>query len=108
VLAWQILDSYDGSKSAHLLEMALKRISGSKSKKCHLRLVVDGGGENNNRHIEALEKQGHFEKQIALFQISFSNSMIEALFRSLKHNHLFSQDIKNLKSLKKHSNFWFT
>ena len=33
--------------------------------------------------------------------------MIEAVFRSIKHNYLFDQEIKNHKSLKKHVDFWF-
>jgi len=44
------------------------------------------GGENKNHNVKNLESQGHFKKQVARFEISFSNSMVEALVRSIKHN----------------------
>jgi putative transposase len=104
-LAWQVMTSFDGAKSASLLEEALRKSKEIKSRK--LRLVVDGGGENKNHAVKNLEDRGHFKKQVARFEISFSNSMIEAVFRSIKHNYLFDQEIKNHKSLKKHVDFWF-
>jgi len=72
-----------------------------------LRLIVDGGGENKSRSVKNLEDKGHFKKQIARFEISFSNSMIETLFRSLKHNYLYHRDIRRLLSLRKEVDFWF-
>jgi putative transposase len=105
VLAWHVMTSYDGAKSATLLEEALRKSKKIKSQ--NLRLIVDGGGENKNHKVKKLEDQGHFKKQVARFEISFSNSMVEALFRSIKNNYLYSQQIKNSKSLRKHVNFWF-
>jgi transposase InsO family protein len=107
VLAWQVLESYDGSKTAALLENALTR-SRFPAKGETLRLIVDGGGENKGKSVEKLESSGHFKKQVARFEISFSNSMVEALFRSLKHNYLYSQSIQDLKALTRHTNFWFS
>ncbi len=107
VIAWQVMDSYDGSKTGELLqkaiEVATKPRQGEK-----LRLIVDGGGENRSRQVNNLEDDGHFKKQVARFEISYSNSMVETLFRSLKHNYLFHQEIRSLLSLRKHVDFWFT
>jgi transposase InsO family protein len=102
VLAWQVLSSYDGAKTAALLEQALKRSTRQK-----LRLVVDGGSENKGPGVEGLELDGAFTKQVARFEISYSNSMVEALFRQLKNNYLYSQKIDSVKSLTKHAKFWF-
>ena len=102
VLAWQILDSFDGAKTTTLLEQALKKSTGRK-----LRLIVDGGTENKGPGVSRLERRGAFKKRVARFEISFSNSIVEALFRQLKHNYLFNQKITSLKLLTKHSNFWF-
>ncbi len=107
VLAWQISDTYDGSKTAALLERALQCSVGTKLKKGNLSLIVDGGGENKSGEVKKLENRGHFKKKVARFEISFSNSMVEALFRSMKHNYLFHKDIHSLKSLTYHTNFWF-
>lgn len=107
VLAWQVMTSYDGAKSAQLLEEALINAKKIKSKSQNLYLIVDGGGENKNDKVKKLEDKGHFKKQVARFEISFSNSMIEAVFRSIKNNYLYSQEIKNPKSLRRHVDFWF-
>jgi putative transposase len=102
VLAWQILPSYDGAKTASLLRRALERSSGKK-----LNLIVDGGSENKGPGVKKLEDDGLIRKKIAQFEISFSNSIVEALFRSMKHNYLYHQEITSFKLLKRHVNFWF-
>jgi len=108
VIAWQVLESYDGEKTATLIQKALLKVAQGKVKKRDLRLIVDGGGENKGSEMKKLEGMKHFRKQVAQFEISFSNSIVEALFRSLKHNYLFHQNITNPSSLKKHVDFWFT
>jgi transposase InsO family protein len=105
VIAWQVMDSYDGSKTGALLQKAINLTTNPPDGK--LRLIVDGGGENRSKSVNHLEERGHFHKQVARFEISFSNSMVETLFRSLKHNYLFHQEIRSLASLKKHVDFWF-
>lgn len=108
VVAWQVLDSYDGSKTADLLKKAIMKASGAPVPDKNLRLIVDGGGENRSHEVTKLEGRGHFKKQVAHFEISFSNSMVESLFRSMKHNYLFYQEITKLTGLKRHADFWFT
>src|ERR1035438_419520 len=70
VLAWQVLTSYDGERTALLLEEALKKAAQLKSKSTHLELIVDGGGENKANAVQKLEGQGHFKKLVARFHIS--------------------------------------
>jgi hypothetical protein len=62
VLAWQVMTSFDGAKSASLLNRAL--INSQKIKDSNLRLIVDGGGENKNHNVKNLERQGHFKKHV--------------------------------------------
>jgi len=87
-----------------LFIQAIETTSSSKEK--NLRLIVDEGGENRSQSVSHLEERGHFRKQVARFEISFSNSMVETLFRSLKHNYLFHREIRSLASLKRHVDFW--
>lgn len=101
VIAWQVLSSYDGASTAALLEQALKRSTRTK-----LSLLVDGGTENKGPGVKELETEGAFTKKVARFEISYSNSMVEALFRQLKNNYLYSQKIESIKSLLKHTKFW--
>lgn len=104
VLSWQVLESYDGSKTAALLKRALAKVNISGS---GLSVMVDGGGENKSHAVTDLEAQGHFTKVVAQFEISFSNSIVEALFRQLKNNYLYHKDIYTYKSLSRHTSFWF-
>ena len=108
VVAWQVLDSYDGSKTGELLRRAISKAHGFNEADKKLRLIVDGGGENKGQAMDGLERAGHFRKEVARFEISFSNSMIETVFRSMKHNYLFHEEITCLASLKRHADFWFT
>ncbi len=89
------------------MRKALEITTGQPKERGKLRLIVDGGGENRSQSVDHLENRGHFRKQIAHFEISYSNSMVETLFRSLKHNYLFHQEIRSLVSLRKHVDFWF-
>ncbi len=108
VLSWQILESFDGAKTGELLQRAIARARGENESEKILRLIVDGGSENKGREVERLEDEGNFRKEVARFEISFSNSMIETVFRSMKHNYLFHQEIRNHPALKKHVDFWIT
>jgi hypothetical protein len=60
VLAWQVLSSYDGSKTAALLEQALLRAGSQK-----LSLIVDGGSENKGPDMRNLEALGRFKKKVS-------------------------------------------
>ena len=49
----------------------------------------DGGPENDNADVAGLGALGLFTLTLAQIDVTFSNSLIEALFRSAKHNYLF-------------------
>jgi transposase InsO family protein len=106
-IAWQVLGSYDGSSTVGLLRKALEIVNSQVQDNKKLRLIVDAGGENKNHEMDSLEGEGRFRKEVARFEISYSNSMIEAVFRSLKHNYLFQHEIVDLPALRRHVNFWF-
>jgi transposase InsO family protein len=52
-------------------------------------LVVDGGSENYNGAVDELIEDGVLRRVLAQTEISFSNSMVEAFWRALKHQWLF-------------------
>jgi len=106
VVAWQVMDSYDGSRTGELVRDAIAKSGARFKAKPKLKLIVDGGTENKGAPMGQMENAGLFEKQVARFEISFSNSMVETLFRSLKHNYLFHQEVTSLASLKRHVNYW--
>jgi transposase InsO family protein len=89
VLAWQVTQDYGGTNTKALIETALEvanRISGNVGIP---NLFADDGTENQNKDVDSLVKAGKIIRTIAQIDVEFSNSMVEALFRSLKHRWLF-------------------
>ena len=54
-----------------------------------------------NDHVDALIEDGVLSRTLALVEVSYSNSIIEAYWRSLKHQWLFLNSLDNLKALEK-------
>ena len=52
-------------------------------------VVADSGGANVNGAVDALLGLGRLRRVLAQVEVDFSNSMIEAFWRSMKHNWLF-------------------
>jgi len=65
-------------------------------------LIVDGGPENNNHIVNTfLNSEGvDITKSIALKDILFSNSMVEAANKLLKYRYLFPKDVQDGEQLK--------
>lgn len=52
-------------------------------------MVADAGVENVNAQVDELIETGVLRRLLAFTELKFSNSMIEAWWRSLKHQWLF-------------------
>jgi hypothetical protein len=52
-------------------------------------LLVDGGPENNNKYMDGYLVSVPIRKFIAQSDVRFSNSMVEAVNKKLKYQHLF-------------------
>ena len=68
----------------------------------------DGGPENDNADVAGLGALGLFTLTLAQIDVTFSNSLIEALFRSVKHNYLFQQRLETLAIFAGHASFYLT
>lgn len=66
-------------------------------------LIVDGGSENNNSTIDGFiqDSKINIHKLIALRDIHFSNSIVEAHFSLIKYNYLYRMKINNLRDLER-------
>jgi transposase InsO family protein len=100
VLAWQVTDSYGGKMTKALIEDACERANAS-SRHSLPNVLVDSGTENLNRHVDALVKSGLIKRTIAQIDISFSNSMIESFFRTIKHRWLFMLSLDDIECVRK-------
>ncbi len=105
VLAWQVSGEYGGLQTAQLLRQAM-----TEAYRLHRKNVpevyTDSGRENINQFVSELERQNFIHLVQAQLDVRFSNSMIEAFFRSLKHQHLHYRMLKDLSTLKSEAEFY--
>ena len=99
ILSWDISKTV----SATMRLTTLKEAYGQIQTNDNIKLIVDGGPENNNKLISNFinSTENRISKYIALKDISFSNSMIEATNKILKYRYLFPKHIANGKELRK-------
>ena len=64
-------------------------------------LVTDAGIENVNAGVDKLIVSGLLRRVLALRDVSFSNSLIEAWWRSLKHQWLYLNALGSLKTVRR-------
>lgn len=62
---------------------------------------MDSGVENLNGEVDAVFDGSMLRRIIAQIDVTFSNSLIEAWWRSLKHQWLFRQPLDNLATVKR-------
>ena len=69
-------------------------------------VVADGGSENVNRNIDELIESGLLRRVLAMTELRFSNSMIEAWWRALKHQWLFLNTLDTVERVEKLVKFY--
>jgi hypothetical protein len=86
VLAWRVTERFEPGLMAALLAEADRRRA---VRDIPPTLLADAGVENRNGAVDALVAAGCIRRVLARTEIDFSNSMIEAWWRSLKHQWLY-------------------
>jgi putative transposase len=105
VVAHSVSLSYGGRQTKELLESALihaKTLTGAKRPL----VFVDSGTENLNSDVEELIELEMIDRIIAGIEVDFSNSMVEALFRRLKHAYLYMQNLTSFNTLVSKTNYY--
>ena len=64
-------------------------------------VLADVGVENANAHVDALIDTGVLRRLLAFTELKFSNSMIEAWWRSLKHQWLFLHPLDSVATIRR-------
>jgi transposase InsO family protein len=96
ILAWRLAEKFDPRITvAVLLQAAGVRadVHGTPM------VLTDAGVENCNGHVDAIVEQGILRRVVARTELRFSNSMIEAFWRTLKHQWLYLHTLDSVKSL---------
>jgi transposase InsO family protein len=83
ILAWRLAERLDPTTTCEVLVEAGKDVG------CVPTVVADSGVENINGQVGELVKTGVLRRILALVEVAFSNSMIEAWWRSLRHQWLY-------------------
>ena len=64
-------------------------------------VLADAGVENVNAQVDALIATGVLHRVLAFTELQFSNSMIEAWWRSLKHQWLFLHALDSVTTVRR-------
>ena len=64
-------------------------------------VFTDSGPENVNGQVDALIEQGLIRRVLAQVEVVFSNSLIEAWWRSLRYNWLYLNDLESVAPVRK-------
>jgi putative transposase len=69
-------------------------------------VLADAGVENVNAQVDALIAMGLLRRVLAFTELKFSNSMIEAWWRSLKHQWLFLHSLDSVTTVRRLVEFY--
>ena len=98
ILAWRVADTFAPVNSAAVLLEASR--GATPSARAPL-VLADAGVENVNAQVDELVTAGVLRRLLAFTELKFSNSMIEAWWRSLKHQWLFLHSLENVATIRR-------
>ena len=97
ILAWRVAERFAPANSVAVLLEASRSATSSDAPV----VLADGGVENVNAEVDALINSGVLHRVLAFTEFKFSNSMIEAWWRSLKHQWLFLHPLDNVATVRR-------
>lgn len=105
ILAWKVAEKFDPRSTVEILARAATERNGREGSPM---VMADAGVENCNHHVDDFLATGVLRRVIARTQLLFSNSMIEAFWRTLKHQWLFLHSLENSRQVEKLVAFYVT
>ena len=103
ILAWRVAETFAPGNSVAVLLEASRNATRSASTPV---VLADAGVENVNAQVDALIETGVLRRLLALTELKFSNSMIEAWWRSLKHQWLFLHSLDSIATIRRLVTFY--
>ena len=98
ILAWRVAPRLEAATTRAILEEALKNLGrGDPDPK----VVTDSGSENLNGTVDELLATTMLSRILALVDVSFSNSKIEAFWRSLRHSWLYLNELGSIAAVER-------
>lgn len=98
IINWKVESVVSGKLRVETIKDAYKQIT----KRSHVKLIIDGGPENNNNDVDGfIHAEGvNIIKLIALKDVPFSNSVVEAQNKLLKYRYLFKNQVQDINELR--------
>ncbi len=103
ILSWSLEDCLGSGGTCRLLREAALQMKG---RPLGTTVVADSGSENVNADVDDLLEDEGLRRTLAQVDITFSNSMIEAFWRSLKHSWLYLHSLESIESLRRLVDFY--
>jgi putative transposase len=98
ILAWRVADTFAPVNSVAVLVEASRGATPSATTPI---VLADAGVENVNAQVDDLITTGVLRRVLAFTELKFSNSMIEAWWRSLKHQWLFLHSLDSVTTVRR-------
>ena len=104
ILTWNVSLDLSGKRTMNLINSASDKFLKYNFNNESVVLLSDGGPENNNKFVDGFleKKEISIKKLIAQKDISFSNSIVEAMNKILRYQYLYLHDIPDIEILRKH------
>jgi hypothetical protein len=108
ILAFRVGDHFDVGNAIAVLMDAVRNATAKKDTGAQTTpmLMVDGGIENFNAGVDELIAGGLLRRVLAQTEVSFSNSLIEAFWRTMKHQWLFLNTLDSVAAVRRHVTFY--
>ena len=98
ILAWRVAETFAPVNSVAVLLDASRTATPSDTAPV---VLADAGVENVNAEVDELITTGILHRVLAFTELQFSNSMIEAWWRSLKHQWLFLHSLDSVTTVRR-------
>ena len=103
ILAWRVADTFSPASTVSILLEASKGVASFEETPM---VMADAGGENFNGAVDELVEVGILRRVLAYTELKFSNSMIEAWWRSLEHQWLFLHSLDRVATVRRLVEFY--
>jgi len=98
ILAWRVAETFAPVNSVAVLVEAGRAATSSETTPV---VLADAGVENVNAQVDELITSGVLRRVLAFTDLKFSNSMIEAWWRCLKHQWLFLHSLDSVTTVRR-------
>ena len=103
VLAWRVAERLEPTTTRSML---LEALENADLKDFQPKVVVDSGVENINGEVDGLISSELITRILALVQVDFSNSIVEAFWRSAKYQWLFLNELRTIADVRRLETFF--